>query len=331
MNIKILHGDCREEYKKIEDGSVDLFLVDPPYGNMKGIDVRPTASGSGYKKQSFEWDEAIDPFVFFEIANKKLRKNGRLVLFSQEPYSSLLIQCKEKQGLEFNYRMIWKKDVFANCLLSKKAAVKFHEDVLVFQKKHDTMLLHPLREYASNVKEYIAKSEKELRTIIGDFRLHHFLFRCKSSQFSIPTKKTYDTLIEKFSIDKMEGFKEYKEIKKTDEKFKAKFNLWEGKKYKSDILEYRKEYGSERFHPTQKPILLLEDLIKTFTNEGDLVVDLTMGSGSTGIAAINTKREFIGIEKDPGYFEIAKNRISKRVQEEEEKEDTKEKTKEWEQ
>jgi site-specific DNA-methyltransferase (adenine-specific) len=231
--------------------------------------------------------------------------------------------------------MIWKKDVFANCLLSKKAAVKFHEDVLVFQKKHDTMLLHPLREYAENVKEYIGKSEKELRTIIGNFRLYHFLFCCKSSQFSIPTKKTYDTLIEKFSIDKMEGFKEYEEIKKTDEKFKTKFlsvfNLWEEKKYKSDILEYRKECGSERFHPTQKPILLLEDLIKTFTNEGDLVVDLTMGSGSTGIAAINTKREFIGIEKDPGYFEIAKNRISKRVQEEEEKEDTKEKTKEWEQ
>ena len=63
-----------------------------------------------------------------------------------------------------------------------------------------------------------------------------------------------------------------------------------------------KQYG---YHPTQKPILLLEDLIKTFSNENDLVVDLTMGSGSTGVACKNTKRKFIGIEKEPKYYEIA--------------------------
>ncbi len=62
-------------------------------------------------------------------------------------------------------------------------------------------------------------------------------------------------------------------------------------------------------HPTQKPVALLEYLIKTYTNEGDLVIDNTMGSGSTGVACINTSRLFIGIEKDDKYFEIAKNRI----------------------
>jgi site-specific DNA-methyltransferase (adenine-specific) len=84
--------------------------------------------------------------------------------------------------------------------------------------------------------------------------------------------------------------------------------LWEGNKYKSNILKYKKD--NVRFHPTQKPILLLEDLIKTFSNENDLVVDLTMGSGSTGVACKNTNRDFIGIEMNEQYFNIAQNRIN---------------------
>jgi len=84
----------------------------------------------------------------------------------------------------------------------------------------------------------------------------------------------------------------------------------EGKKYKSNILKYKKDYDG--YHPTQKPILLLEDLIKTFSNENDLVVDLTMGSGSTGVAAKNLNRSFIGIERDSNYFKIAEERINKR-------------------
>ena len=66
---------------------------------------------------------------------------------------------------------------------------------------------------------------------------------------------------------------------------------------------------NQRIHPTQKPVELLEYLIKTYTNEGMTVVDLTMGSGSTGVACKNTKRNFIGIEKDENYFNIAVNRI----------------------
>ena len=64
-----------------------------------------------------------------------------------------------------------------------------------------------------------------------------------------------------------------------------------------------------RLHPTQKPTGLLEYLIKTYTNEGELVLDFTMGSGSTGVACINTNRKFIGIELDENYFNIAKQRI----------------------
>ena len=68
-------------------------------------------------------------------------------------------------------------------------------------------------------------------------------------------------------------------------------------------------HGSKRFHPTQKPIDLLEYLIKTYTKEGELVLDFTMGSGSTGVACMNTNRKFIGIELDEKYFNIANERI----------------------
>lgn len=69
--------------------------------------------------------------------------------------------------------------------------------------------------------------------------------------------------------------------------------------------------SKDRFHPTQKPVTLLEYLIKTYTQENETVLDFTMGSGSTGVACVNTNRNFIGIEMDDNYFEIAKNRIEK--------------------
>lgn len=82
-----------------------------------------------------------------------------------------------------------------------------------------------------------------------------------------------------------------------------------GYRYPGDILEFRREKLGTTVHPTQKPVPLLEYLIKTFSNEGDLVLDNCMGSGSTGVACKNTNRNFIGIELDKNYFEIAKNRI----------------------
>ena len=77
--------------------------------------------------------------------------------------------------------------------------------------------------------------------------------------------------------------------------------------YPSNIIKTSKK--EKTMHPTQKPIELLEYLIKTYTNENETVLDFTMGSGSTGVACINTNRKFIGIEIDGEYFEIAKNRI----------------------
>lgn len=113
----------------------------------------------------------------------------------------------------------------------------------------------------------------------------------------------------------MKDFKSYQELldmqAKANIKTKSVFNLWEGKGHKSNLLKYAKD--GKKYHPTQKPVKLLEDLIKTFSNEGDTVCDLTMGSGSTGVATINTGRNFVGIEKDEGYFKIAQERLSKAI------------------
>ena len=83
-----------------------------------------------------------------------------------------------------------------------------------------------------------------------------------------------------------------------------------GERYPLTTIYFNREMQSnERFHPTQKPITLLEYLILTYTNEGEVVLDFTMGGGSTGVACKNLNRDFIGIELEEEYFEIAKNRM----------------------
>lgn len=108
-----------------------------------------------------------------------------------------------------------------------------------------------------------------------------------------------------------EGFKPYK-CKKGGET--SNYNpsgivttLSGGERYPVTVLEFPRDRA--KLHPTQKPVALMEYLIKTYTNEGDLVLDNCMGSGTTGVACLNTGRRFIGIEKDDEYFEIAKKRI----------------------
>lgn len=83
----------------------------------------------------------------------------------------------------------------------------------------------------------------------------------------------------------------------------------DGSRYPNDILKFNRVILGKTVHPTQKPVPLLEYLIKTYTNENETVLDFTMGSGSTGVACKNLNRNFIGIELDDKYFEIAKDRI----------------------
>jgi DNA modification methylase len=303
---QVFLGDCLIESDKIESGSVDLILTDLPYGTVKGMG----GDMEKYKHLSnANWDVVIPTEKIMHIANRILRKNGKMLLFAQQPFTTELIN-KAIANVPHNYNMIWEKDHFANALTAKKAPLNYYEDILVFSKNHEFEGLHPLREYFKSVFEYIGHTKKTILQQVGQ-RADH-VFRFKSSQFDLCTKETYDALIYYYCIDSMVGFRTFENLEaehiKFKERFASTFNLWEGNKYKSNILKYKKDYGGH--HQTQKPVLLLEDLIKTFSNENDLVVDLTMGSGSTGVACRNTNRSFIGIEKDEAYFKIAEQRIN---------------------
>lgn len=308
MNIELLEGDCTFEHKVIKDGSVDLILTDLPYGTVTNIASSDTVKHGMQNKTN--WDCVIETEKIYEIANRILRKKGKMVLFAQQPFTTELIS-NQIPNLPFNYSMIWKKDHFANSLIAKKAPLNYYEDVLVFSKTHDFEGIHPLRPYFKTVIEFIGLNKKAVVEAIGQSADH--CFRVDSSQFSLCTEKTYNKLIEIYGIDKMQGFRTFESISNESDGLTSTFNLWEGGKFKSNILEYNKDY--EGLHPTQKPILLLEDLIKTFSNENDLVVDLTMGSGSTAIACMNTNRNFIGIEKDFNYFDVSKKRVEKKRKE----------------
>jgi len=298
-NIKLIQGDCLEKLKELEDNSVDLILTDPPYGNMKG------ACLDGWAGNKTDWDSAIDPTKMFKECERVLREKGTLILFSQEPYTSKII-TEAHYNLPFSYRMMWLKDHFANALIAKKAPVSYFEDIVIFSKKYDILNKNPLRHYAKDVISHIGKNLKQINLELGHRKAEHF-FYIESTQFKLCTSKIYYELVIKYSLWEMEGYVEFETLKNINNKYEATFNLPDGEAKKSNVLSYKKDYGG--LHPTQKPVDLLKDLIKTYSNEGDIVLDFTMGSGSTGVACKELGRKFIGIELDEKYFNIAKQRI----------------------
>ena len=223
-----------------------------------------------------------------------------------------------------------------------------HENIYVFSDADDDLenkKNKELRSYAEKVKKYIGKSLKIIDKKIGNQGIHHF-YSFTSTQFGIPIEKNYNKLIEIYKINEMEGFIDYKTLKsKWDDEMVNTYNpqKTEGKPYKTKgkgtvgvynskrtdndnkgdrhptsiypetiettILEHNNPVKS--LHRTQKPTSLCEWLIKTYSNEGDTVMDFTMGSGTTGMACKNTKRKFIGVEMDKDIFKVAKDRLNK--------------------
>lgn len=298
-NATLYLGDCLEVMAKLPCGSVDAVICDPPYGTIKGTGLDGWADGNT------DWDDALEPALFLAECNRILRMNGAMVLFCQDPYTTRLVS--EAHGnLPFSYRMTWLKDHFANALAAKKAPVNHTEDVLVFFKKYDTLAQHPLREYTERLFATIGKDKRALFAEMGHQGVCHFM-RYDSMQWGLCTQRTYDQLCAMYGIDRLDWFKPYAELEEINRRFTRRFNLPEGQKYKSNVLKYRKDYTGH--HPTQKPVALMEDLVKTYTNPGDTVLDFTMGSGTTGVACANLGRTFIGIEREVKYFDIACRRI----------------------
>ena len=297
----IYNMDCLEGMKQIPDGTIDAVICDLPYGTMKGIDDR------------HDWDTIIPTDKLFEQYERVLRRGGVAVLFSQEPYTSHLRTFRGK-NMDFLYPMMWKKDTAGNSLMAANAPVSYFEDINVFAKSnplHDYDLAHPLRPYFAKVMEYIGKPKKQIMDEIGQNADH--TFRCNSSQFQLCTAGTYESLISRYHIDKMDGYRTYEDLKAEDSTYiivkehEKTFNLPEGQKSLSNVLEFSKD--TDGFHPTQKPVALIRRLVLTYTNEGDTVLDNCMGSGTTAIACIKERRQFIGFELSKEYFDKAVRRI----------------------
>jgi DNA modification methylase len=313
----LYNEDCLEGMKRIPAESIDAIICDLPYGTM----VRSSyGKGGEYMKVFTKWDYAIPTDKLFEQYERVLRRGGVAVLFSQEPYTSHL-RTYQAKNLEFLYPMIWKKDSPGNALIAKLAPCGYFEDINVFRKSNPIVrdMNSPLREYVRKLIEYTGKTATKLKDdlvsagVPNPNSYRDFFSPNAEWLFKLCMRHQYDVLIERYHIDKMEGFMTWDECKVLwDESNIGKlgenvFNLPEGQKILSNVLEFSKD--TDGFHPTQKPVALIRRLVLTYTNEGDTVLDNCMGSGTTAIACIKERRHFIGFELSKEYFDKAVRRI----------------------
>lgn len=324
MENNIYNDDCFNIFDKIPIKSINLVLVDLPYGQT-----------------DCKWDVCIDLKKMWDNLKRICKDNCQYVFFTTTKFGYKLIESKPKW---FRYDLVWEKYFSVGFLNANKQPLRAHEMIYIFsyQNVDDVERTRnlELREYSKILFEYINKPSKQIDKDIGNQGVSHFR-GYKGCQFSLPTEKTYNKLIELYNINKMEGFKKFDELKfESDKKTKMIYNPQKtpGKPYQLKGHKIKKEsvYGAcgtishenltgdrhprsvlkynqsdEKLHPTQKPSDLCEWLIRTYSNENDLVLDFCMGSGSTIEACKRSNRRYIGIEKDKDIFEIAKKRLEK--------------------
>lgn len=324
---KIYNEECIEGMKRIPDSSVDMILCDLPYGTT-----------------ACAWDTIIPLEEMWEQYYRVLRPNGFIVLTASNPFTSKLVSSNMDN---FSHQWVWEKHGGGNPLLANVMPMKNFEDIVVFTKEYknyDYDGVHPIRPYASRLFEYIGKTKKQIFEDMGNQTVCHFM-RFNSTQFSFCTEEVYNFLIDEYQINEWPEFKTYEELSAINQEFKdstespyprvynpqmTKGELYVNKgmsnikhlksgvkeatgkvsdeRYPKAIIKF--PYDKERgFHPTQKPVALFEYLIKTYTNEGDTVLDNCMGSGTTALACIRTNRNYIGFELDESYHSIALQRI----------------------
>ena len=171
----------------------------------------------------------------------------------------------------FKYELIWKKTMSGGFVHAKNKPLKKHENILIF-----------------SLAVTIHENQSQNRMIYNPQKTQGkpFTRKVKSA--------TGGTILHKNTKSNLDFIG--KELKN------------EGDRYPISVIEIPNG-NNKNTHPTQKPVALYEYLVKTYTNEGDTVLDLTMGSGTTVVACVNTGRKFIGIEKEPDYYAIAEKRI----------------------
>ena len=232
--VDLYEGDCLNMLPKLADNSVDMLVVDIPYGTT-----------------ACKWDSVIPLDQLWKQYNRICKKNAAMVFTAAQPFTTILASSNIEN---FKYEWIWEKPQGTNPMNAKVMPLKSHENILVFYRKKPTY--NPQMWYSTPYSGFSSNVSK-----IGEV-------------YGSQQSKHRDNP--------------------------------EGSRYPKTILKYKQEKG---LHPTQKPVGLMEYLIKTYTNEDEIVLDNTMGSGTTGVACMNTNRKFIGIESDKKYFDIAKQRI----------------------
>ena len=188
----------------------------------------------------------------------------------------------------------------------------FQDETGLKKIKTDMNNFKNLRKYSKNIQEFIGLKLKEINKILGHRRAEHFFYH-SSTQWDLCIPEVYQQLIDTFKINEYKHFREYKDLRQEYENLRQEYeslrythnldtnhnNIWKSKAKRND----------GKLHACEKPVDILERIIKTSSNEGDVVLDCFVGSGSTGIACLNTNRKFIGIEKEDKYFDIAYKRI----------------------
>ena len=315
-------GDCLELMKEIPDGSVDMILADLPYGVT-----------------ACRWDEVIPFEKLWPEYERICKSNGVIVLFGTEPFAS---KCRMSNPKRYRYDWIWQKSMKTGFLMAKQQPLRNYECIMVFYSSDimndTTLFFEKSKEYLISEKKKAEAAGYNLREVLGNYMGSHYF--TKKTQFAFPKPEDYAKLQSTgfFQREYDEAKREYDEEKKEyDEAKRVTYNpqMTKGKPYRVEAHKKIKDlYGHDSnpgknnetgercpaqilkfsqeqtgYHPTQKPVALLEYLIKTYTNEGETVLDNVMGSGSTCVAAINTNRQYIGFELDEAFFNVAKQRI----------------------
>lgn len=315
--INLYNGDCLQVMDDliIKGVKVDCIIVDPPY-NIKKAEWDKWKDKNKYA----EW--LVETFI---KSRQLLKDNGSFYFFHNDFLQIVNIQnlINQKTDYVFKQFIIWNKK-FNGCKLEHylqghievnglRNYKQMTEYILFYTLQDETGLTKinndenhykSLRQYFKDLQKIIGKNKSDIIKIIGQGADH--CFRHSSPQWSLPTKETYNKIIETFNIKESYIFKEYEDLRKEYEDLRYTFN-----NQKTHHSVWNFEVAEKQGHITPKPIPLLENILKHSTKENDIVLDFTMGSGSTGVACKNLNRQFIGIELDENYFNIAKERIEK--------------------
>ena len=312
---QIICGDCLEVMRELPEKSINLIVADPPYniGKAKWDKI----------KNYIDWMGA----VFLEC-QRVLKDNGSFYWFHNDmmQIKDLMRWIEDNTQFVFKQFIVWNKrfpearnkgflDGFVEtgglrnyqqmaeyCLF-----YTFQDETGLTTVMLDTNNFPTLRGYFKELQEYIGLNKKQILEQIGQ-RADH-CFRWNSSQWDMPTSETYQELINTFNIDKWEGFREYESLRQEYESLRYTFN---NQKTHHSVWNY--EIAPKIGHVTPKPVPLIENIINHSSNSNDIILDPFIGSGTTAIAAHNTGRFFIGIEKEEKYVEIARKRIAEHTQ-----------------